>query len=59
MRLSKDRTELRYNNSIVIKNIPSRSLEYAVNGRAPLEWIIDRYQLKTDKASGPVNDPNR
>lgn len=23
-----------------------------------LEWLIDRYQVKTDKASGIVNDPN-
>ena len=27
-------------------------------GRSPLEWIIDRYHVKTDKASGIVNDPN-
>lgn len=35
-----------------------RSFEYVVNGRSPLEWIIDRYQIKTDKASGIVNNPN-
>ena len=23
-----------------------------------IEWIIDRYYVKTDKASGIVNDPN-
>ncbi len=23
-----------------------------------IEWIIDRYWVKTDKASGIVNDPN-
>ncbi len=26
--------------------------------RSALEWLIDRYQVKTDKASGIVNDPN-
>ena len=31
---------------------------YTVNGRSPLEWVIDRYQVKTDKASGIVNDPS-
>ena len=25
---------------------------------AAIEWIIDRYQVKTDKDSGIVNDPN-
>ena len=58
MRLSKDKTTLTYNASITIRNIPPRSFEYVVNGRSPLEWIIDRYQVKTDKASGIVNDAN-
>ncbi len=31
---------------------------YVVNGRTPLEWFIDRYKIKRDKASGIVNDPN-
>ena len=29
-----------------------------VNGRTPLEWFIDRYQIKRDKESGILNDPN-
>ena len=28
------------------------------NGRSAIEWIMERYQIKTDKASGIVNDPN-
>jgi predicted helicase len=24
-----------------------------------LEWVIEQYQVKTDKRSGIVNDPNR
>ncbi|MBR1805543.1 MAG: hypothetical protein IJ774_04045, partial [Selenomonadaceae bacterium] len=53
-----DRTTLIYNDRITIRNIPPRSFEYIVNGRSPLEWIIDRYQVKRDKASGLVNDAN-
>ncbi|MBQ6298239.1 MAG: DEAD/DEAH box helicase [Selenomonadaceae bacterium] len=53
-----DRTTLIYNEHITIKNIPARSFEYVVNGRSPLEWIIDRYQIKTDSASGIINNPN-
>ena len=53
-----DRTKLIYNEHITIKNIPPRAFEYVVNGRSPLEWIIDRYQVKTDTASGIVNNPN-
>jgi len=29
-----------------------------LGSRSALELIIDRYQVKTDKASGIVNDPN-
>ena len=34
--------------------------EFAKLGnRSALEWIIDRYQVHTNKRSGIVNDPNR
>ena len=29
-----------------------------LGSRSALDWIIDRYQIKTDKASGIANDPN-
>ncbi len=32
--------------------------EYRVNGRTPLEWLIDRYRIVRDRQSGIVNDPN-
>ena len=53
-----DRTTLIYNDFITIKNIPPRCFEYVVNGCSLLEWIIDRYQIKTDSASGIINNPN-
>ena len=53
-----DHTILIYNENLVIKDIPEAAQRYTVNGRSPLEWVIDRYQVKTDKASGIVNDPN-
>ncbi len=34
-------------------------MTHVVTGDCPaIEWIKDRYQIKTDKASGIVNDPN-
>ncbi|MDM7651598.1 DEAD/DEAH box helicase [Lactococcus lactis] len=47
-----------YNESVTIKNIPERAYEYVVNGRPAIEWIIDQYQVKTDKKSGITDDPN-
>lgn len=47
-----------FNNDITITNIPVKAYEYVVNGRPAIEWIIDQYQVKTDKKSGIVDDPN-
>jgi predicted helicase len=30
-----------------------------MGNRSALEWIIDQYQVSTDKRSGITNDPNR
>ncbi|MEX2410008.1 MAG: type ISP restriction/modification enzyme [Candidatus Paceibacterota bacterium] len=47
-----------YNSRITIKNIPKKAYEYVVNGKSAIEWIMERYQVKVDKASGIKNDPN-
>lgn len=47
-----------FNEDIVITDIPERAYEYVVNGRPAIEWIIDQYQVKKDKKSGIVDDPN-
>lgn len=47
-----------YNESITISNIPERAYEYVVGGKPAIEWIIDQYQVKTDKKSGITDDPN-
>ena len=53
-----DYTRLAYSKDVVVSGIPERAHDYKVNGRSPLEWMVDRYQVKVDKASGIVNDPN-
>lgn len=47
-----------YNADITISNIPEEAYEYVVNGRPAIEWIIDQYQISTDKKSGIIDDPN-
>lgn len=49
---------IQYNSDIVVSNIPAKAHEYVVNGRSAIEWIMERYQVKTDKASQITNDPN-
>ena len=50
---------IRVNDYFTLGNIPPDAHRYVVNGRTPLEWIIDRYHVKTDKPSGIVHDPNK
>ena len=53
-----DLSTIIFNNDITISNIPEKAYEYVVNGRSAIEWIIDQYQVKTDKKSGITDDPN-
>ncbi|MEU0573682.1 type ISP restriction/modification enzyme [Dermacoccus sp. NHGro5] len=53
-----DRTTIHYNGHITLSGIPQEAYRYMLGSRSAIEWIIDRYYIKTDKASGIVNDPN-
>jgi predicted helicase len=57
-RSKEDKSEIIYNSHITIKNIPLEAYDYFVNGRSAIEWIMERYRIMTDKASGITNDPN-
>ena len=59
MKLSKDKTQLVYNDFLTLDGIPTKTFDYRLGNRSALEWIIDQYRVKTDKRSGIVNDPNR
>lgn len=53
-----DKSKVIYNHNITISNIPVEAYDYVVNGKPALEWIMERQCVKTDKASGIVNDAN-
>ena len=59
MRLSKDKTQIVYNDFLTLDGIPPEALAYRLGNRSALEWIIDQYRVKEDKRSGIINDPNR
>lgn len=54
----KDLTTIVYNDGITLTGIPAKAHEYRLGSRSALDWLIDRYQFKTDRASGIINDPN-
>ncbi len=53
-----ERSAITYNERITVSGIPGDAYRYMLGSRSAIEWIIDRYQVKTDKPSGIVNDPN-
>ena len=54
-----DKSTIRYNDHITLAGIPLNAYEYIVNGKSAVEWVMDRYQPSTHKASGIRNDPNQ
>lgn len=55
---AKDRSTIRYNSRITVSGIPDEAHEYMLGSRSGIEWVMERYQVRTDNASGIVNDPN-
>jgi predicted helicase len=55
---AKDHSTMIYNSRITVSDIPDEAYEYLLGSRSGIGWVMERYQVKTDKASGIVNDPN-
>jgi predicted helicase len=53
-----DKSIIVFNSHVTLSGIPLASYEYVVNGKPALEWVMERYQVTTDKDSGILNDPN-
>ncbi len=47
------------NDYLTLTSIPAETWEYKLGNKSALNWIIDQYQIKTDKRSGIVNVPNQ
>jgi predicted helicase len=59
MRLSTDGRVVVVNPSLRLGPLPPECFEYRLGNRSALEWVIDQYQVTTDKRSGIVSDPNQ
>ena len=54
----RDLSTVHYNSRITVSGIPVQAYDYVVNGKPAIEWVMERQCVKTDKASGIVNDAN-
>ena len=59
MRLSPDKTAVLVNDALTLGDVPPEAFAYRLGNRSALEWVIDQYQVSTDKRSGITSDPNR
>ena len=59
MRVSRDKTQIRYNAWLTLADIPAAAFAYRLGSRSALEWVVERYRVKADPGSGIVNDANR
>ena len=59
MKLSKDRTQIAYNTTLTLDEIPPAVFGYKLGNRSALHWVIDQYRVKKDARSGIEKDPNR
>jgi predicted helicase len=55
----KTKRSIVYNDFLTLAGIPAEAFEYRLGNRSALDWVIDQYQVSTDKRSGITNDPNR
>ncbi len=44
--------------SLTLAKIPPEVFDYRLGNRSALDWVIDQYQISTDKRSGITSDPN-
>jgi predicted helicase len=49
---------IQVNDTLTMKGIPAEAFEYRLGNRSALDWVIDQYQVSTDKRSGISSDPN-
>ena len=55
---TKDKSIIKYNSFVTIKNIPERAYSYKINGKAVIDTFIKFHAFIVDKNSRLVNDVN-
>ena len=53
-----DTTQIAYNTGITLAGIPTEAQSYHLGSRSALDWLIERYQVRTKTKSGVPDDPS-
>ena len=46
-----DRSIIHFNDAIRIINIPLRAYDWQVNGKSPIEWVMEHYAVTVNRDS--------
>ena len=52
-----DRSQIVCNAGLTLAGIPPKAHDYRLGTRSALDWLVERYRVRTDKKSGITNDP--
>jgi predicted helicase len=58
MRLSKDKSQLKVNESLTLAKIPPEVFQYRLGSRSAIGWVIDQYQIERNEEKATTSDPN-
>ena len=53
-----DKTRIIYNSLITVTGVPLEAYDYVVNGKAAIEWVMERQCVSENKESLIINDAN-
>lgn len=53
-----DKTRIVYNSRITLTGVPLEAYDYVVNGKAAIDWVMERQCVSVNKDSQIVNDAN-
>ena len=59
MKLTPGKDGVIINPALTLTGLPAACFGYRLGNRSALEWLIDQYQVSSDKRSGLTSDPNR
>ena len=55
---AEDKTMIKYNEHITVKDIPLEAYDYMVNGKPAIKWVMIKQRVETEKDSSITNDAN-
>ena len=56
--INPDKTVIHVTPKVTIRGIPLDAHAFKLGTKSPLDWVVDRYGIAVEKASGIVNDSN-